>query len=72
MPQVGSKLESISEENRAGEALGDDLRRGSTKDGKEDGQEDENYRQEAQDSPNMTAKFNDPDEAAGLRRPAGR
>ena len=51
IPQVGGKLESISEENRSGEALGGDLTRRSTKDGKQEGQEDEKYSQEAQDSP---------------------
>ena len=54
--QVGGKLESISEENRSGEALGEDLTRRSTKDGKQEGQEDEKYGQEAQDRPNMTSQ----------------
>ena len=49
-------MESISEENRSGEALGEDLTRRSTKDGKQEGQEDEKYGQEAQDRPNMTSK----------------
>ena len=70
--QVGGMLESISEENRSGEALGEDLTRRSTKDGKQEGQEDEKYGQEAQDRPNMTAKFYDPGSVAGGRRPAGR
>ena len=49
-------MESISEENRSGEALGEDLTRRSTKDGKQEGQEDEKYGQEAQDTPNKTEK----------------
>ena len=47
-------MESISEENRSGDALGEDLTRRSTKDVQQEGQEDENYRQEAQDGPNKT------------------
>ena len=65
-------LESISEENRSGEALGEDLTRRSTKDGKQEGQEDEKYGQEAQDSPNMTLKKFGRGSAAGKVRPAGR
>ena len=53
-PQVEAKLEPSWEENRSGEALGEDLTRRSTKDGKQEGQEDEKYRQEAQDRPNMS------------------
>ena len=50
-------MESISEENRSGEALGEDLTRRSTKDGKQEGQEDEKYGQEAQHRANMTEKM---------------
>ena len=50
-PQVEAKLEPSWEENRSGKALGEDLTRRSTKDGKQEGQEGEKYGQEAQDRP---------------------